>query len=287
MPSLRQVKRRIKSVQNTAKITRAMEMIAASKMRRAQQMVLSARPYANRMSNLLADLAAQPQYDDTIHPLLQSRNIRNIEVVLITPDRGLCGGLNANLNRASGQYMIENNSLDIGVITVGKKGRDFMIRANRNVKAVFTDMIDKPTILDIGPIARLVIDSYTKHDSDLVMLIYPEFINTVNQRPVVKKLLPIEPAKLNSNQTVGYIYEQGPESVLNELLPRFVEVQIFQSLLESIASEHSARMVSMGSATENANEMIGDLTLLMNKIRQDAITTELLDIVAGAISLDA
>ena len=161
-----------------------------------------------------------------------------------------------------------------------------MVRSNRSVKAVFTDMIDKPTILDVGPIARLVIDSYTKHDSDLVMLIYPEFVNTVNQRPVVKKLLPIEPAELDSKEMVGYIYEPAPGPVLNELLPRFVEVQIFQGLLESIASEHSARMVAMGSASENANDMISDLTLVMNKIRQDAITTELLDIVAGSVSLD-
>ncbi len=261
-------------------------MIAASKMRRAQQMVLSARPYAGRMNDLLSHLAAQPHSEEAVHPLLQRREVRNIEVVLITPDRGLCGGLNANLNRASGQYIVDNRHLDIDVITVGKKGRDFMVRASRSVKAVFTDMSDRPTVMDVAPIARLVIESYMDGKSDRVVLIYPEFVTTVVQRPKLRQLLPIEPAELRSQEMVGYIYEPDPRPVLDALLPRFVEMQVYHALLESVASEQSARMVAMRNATDSAHEMIDDLTLLMNRIRQDTITKELLDIVGGAMSLE-
>ena len=287
MPSLRQVRRRIRSVQNTAKITRAMEMIAASKMRRAQQMVLSGRPYADRINDLLSHLAAQPQSEETVHPLLQRREIKSVEMVLISPDRGLCGGLNANLNRASGQYVLDNRHLDIEVVTVGKKGRDFMVRANRNLKAVFTDMGDRPNVADVGPISRIVIDGYSDGTSDLVVLIYPEFVTMLSQKPKIQQLLPVEPAGLEAREMVGYIYEPYPRPVLDALLPRFVEMQIYHALLESVASEQSARMVAMRNATENANDMISDLTLLMNRIRQDTITRELLDIVGGAVSIEA
>lgn len=261
-------------------------MIAASKMRRAQQMVLASRPYADEMNDLLSHLSAQPlQVEDSVHPLLMKRPVKHIAMVLITTDRGLCGGLNANLNRTAGQHILSNTSIEIDVLTVGKKGRDFMVRSGRKVSAVFADIGDKPTILDVAPIARLVMDNYRDQKTDQVLLVYPRFVNTVVQRPVVQKLLPVEPAQLKPQEMVGYIYEPDPKPVLDALLPRFVEMQIYHAMLELVASEQSARMVAMRNATDNAKDMINSLTLLMNKIRQDTITKELLDIVGGAVSL--
>ncbi len=287
MPSLRQVKRRIRSVQNTAKITGAMGTIAGSKMRRAQQATLAGRPYAERMLDLLAHLAAQPQEEDAVHPLLAPREIRRVELVHITPDRGLCGGLNSSLNRQGGQFILDNAQASVRVIAAGKKGRDFMVRYRRDVRGVFTDIGDRPSLADVTPIARLVIDDYLSGEADAVYLGYAQFVTTTVQRPVVQQLIPIEPAELRPEEAVGYIYEPDPLTVLSTLLPRFVEMEIYHAVLESIASEQSARMVAMRSATDNANQMVDDLVLLMNKVRQDSITRELLDIVGGAMALEA
>ncbi len=287
MPSVRQLRRRIRSVENTAKITKAMSMIAASKMRRAQETALTSRPYSDNLDSLLADLAAQPNEDeDDIHPLLRTRAIERVEVVLITPDRGLTGGLNSNINRAAGQFVAEYGD-NARIIAAGKKGRDFMVRYGRNVRAVFTDISDRPSILDISPIARLAMDSYIDEDVDAVYVAYARFVNTTLQRAVVEQILPVQPADLRPQDQVGYIYEPNPEHVLDNLLPRYVETQIYHALLEGIASEQSARMVAMRSATDNANAMIDDLTLVMNKARQESITTELLDIVGGAAAVEA
>ena len=261
-------------------------MIAASKMRRAQQMVLAGRPYADRIQDLLADLAAQPQEEEALHSLLQRREVDTIEIVHITPDRGLSGGLNSNINRRTSQYILEHQA-QINLITVGKKGRDFMVRYGRNVRAVFTDLGDRPSIADITPIARLVMEAYTEGQADRVVLAYTQFVTTTVQHPIVQQLLPVEPAELKPEEAVGYIYEPEALPVLAALLPRFVEMQIYHAVLESIASEQSARMVAMRNATDAANDMISDLTLLMNKIRQESITKELLDIVGGAIGLEA
>ena len=285
--SVRQLRRRIRSVENTAKITNAMSMIAASKMRRAQDEALTSRPYSDDLNILLADLAAQPhEDDDNIHPLLVSREIRRIEVVLITPDRGLTGGLNSNINRAAGQFIAEYGD-SARVIAVGRKGRDFMIRYNRNVRAVFTDIGDRPTILDITPVARLAMESYSSGEVDAVFIAYAKFVNTTLQQAVVEQLLPVQPAELRPQDQVGYIYEPDPAEVLSQLLPRYVEMQIYHALLEGVASEQSARMVAMRSATDNANAMVEDLTLVMNKARQESITTELLDIIGGAAAVEA
>ena len=287
MPSVRQLKRRIRSVENTAKITKAMSMIAASKMRRAQEAALTSRPYSDSLNNLLADLAAQPQEDeDTVHSLLVTREISRVEVILITPDRGLTGGLNSNINRAAGQFVSEYGD-DARIIAVGKKGRDFMVRYGRNVRAVFTDIGDRPSILDVSPVARLAIESYESGAVDAVHIAYARFVNTTLQRAVVERLLPVQPAELRPQEQVGYIYEPGHRQVLSQLLPRYIEMQIFHALLEGIASEQSARMVAMRNATDNANEMVDDLTLVMNKARQESITTELLDIVGGAAAVEA
>ena len=286
MPSVRQIKIRVRSVENTAKITKAMSMIAASKMRRTQEMALRGRPYADRIRDLLADLAAQPHEEENLHPLLRHREVQAIDVVHITPDRGLTGGLNSNINRASAQFIL-SQSAQFGAIAVGKKGRDFMVRTGQDVRAVFTDLGDRPSLLDVTPIARIVIDDYSQGRADAVYLVYAQFVSTTVQRPVVMPLLPVVPADLRPHEAVGYIYEPNSQDVLSALLPRFVEMQIYHAVLESIASEQSARMVAMRNATDSANEMVEDLTLEMNKARQEGITTELLDIVGGAAAVGA
>ena len=271
-------------MENTAKITKAMSTIAASKMRRAQQMALRGRPYADRMRALLADLAAQPHDEEDIHPLLRRRDVRNTGVVLITPDRGLTGGLNININRQAAQFIL-GQSGHVSVIAAGKKGRDFMVRGGQNVKAVFIEMGDRPALTDVTPIARLIIDDYAQEAIDAAYVVYARFLSTTAQRPAVAPLLPVVPADLRPQEAVGYIYEPTSDMVLSALLPRFVEMQIYHAVLEGIASEQSARMVAMRNATDNANEMVIDLTLEMNKARQESITNELLDIVGGAAAV--
>ena len=285
MANIRQIRRRIRSVQNTAKITKAMQMIAASKMRRAQQLTLAGRPYAEKLQGVLADLAAQSTDTWDVHPLLQKREVSHTSVVHITPDRGLCGGLNANMNRATGQFILEQQD-PVSVIAVGRKGRDFMVRYGRDVRAVFIDVGDRPALADALPIAYQIIDDYTSGQTDRVMIGYSQFVNTAVQRPVLQQLLPVEPASLEAGQAVGYIYEPQSIEVLAALLPRFVEMQIYHAILESIASEQSARMVAMRNATDSANDMIDALTLMMNKVRQESITKELLDIVGGVAALE-
>jgi F-type H+-transporting ATPase subunit gamma len=284
MIPIRVIRRRIRSIKNTAKITKAMEMIAASKMRQAQLRVIAARPYAERMRHVLADLSAQPKTEERIHPLLQQREVKRIAVIHITPDRGLCGGLNANINRKTASFIFEM-SVPVSIIAVGRKGRDFMSRYGREIIAEFTQLGDQPTLIDTTPISRVVIDDYIKGQIDEVHLAYTQFVTTVTQRPVIWKLLPVEPAKLERAENVEYIYEPSPQVVLENLLPRYVEMQVYHAILESIASEQSARMVAMRNATDNANEMIEDLTLIYNKARQELITKELLDIAGGIVTL--
>ena len=284
MPSVRDIRRRIRSVENTAKITKAMSMIAASKMRRSQETALSGRPYSERMRNLLADLVAQIQDGEDVHPLLSRREPANASIILITPDRGLTGGLHSKINRAAAQFVMEQTG-STDIVAIGKKGRDFMLRAGQKVRAVFSDLGDRPTVVDTSPVARIVIDDYQEGRVDEVYLVYPDFVSTTVQTPIIEPLLPVKPAELTSSKSVGYIFEPDSATVLGELLPRFVEMQIYHAVLESVASEQSARMVAMRSATDNANEMVEDLTLLMNKARQETITTELLDIVSGAAAV--
>ena len=261
-----------------------MEMIATSRMRRAQERGLAGRPYSEKIRQVLADLAALPQAGDLLHPLLQRRPVSKIAMVLITPDRGLCGGLNANLNRRTASFILEQ-SLPVTLIAVGRKGLDFMRRYGRDIRAEFTRLGDRPSLLDTLPISRIIIDDYTNGVIDLVYLVYAQFISTMVQRPILQQILPIEPAAIPKVQNVDYIYEPSPDEVLGELLPRFVEMQVYHAILESIASEQSARMVAMRNATDNANELIGELTLMYNKARQESITNELLDITGGAAAL--
>ena len=284
MPTIREIRRRIRSVQSTAKITRAMEMVAASKMRRAQERTLAARPYAEKMRQVLADLAAQRRSGEEIHPLLVKRSVNRIAIIHITPDRGLCGGLVANVNRSVASFILEQR-VPVTIVVIGRKGRDFMVRSGQEVRAEFTRLGDRPSIVDVLPIARIVIDDYTDGLIDEVYLSYTQFVTTMGQRPVLWRLLPIEPAAIEPGRNVEYIYEPSPDEVLAELLPRFVEMGLYHAILEAIASEQSARMVAMRNATDNANELIEDLTLTFNKVRQEMITKELLDITGGAAAL--
>jgi len=284
MADIRLIRRRIKGIQSTAKISRAMEMIATLKMRRAQERGLAGRPYSEKIRQVIAALAALPQGEAPLHPLLQRRPVNKIAIIHITPDRGLCGGLNANLNRQTARFILEQE-IAVTLITIGRKGRDFMRRYSREVRAEFTALGDRPSLLDTLPISRIIIDDYTNGLIDLVYLVYAQFISTMAQKPLVQQILPVEPAEIPRAQNVDYIYEPGPGVVLGELLPRFVEMQVYHAILESIASEQSARMVAMRNATDNANEIIEELTLMYNKARQESITKELLDITGGAAAL--
>jgi F-type H+-transporting ATPase subunit gamma len=274
-----------------------MQMVAASKMRRAQEQVLATRPYSEKAWQILSHLAAQRGVDETAHPLLQIREeIQTIGIVLVTADKGLCGSYNHNMIQQAWRFI---NSLPSAVelLTVGRRGRDAMWRLGQTIVAEFSDLPPTPRLLDITPIARTVINGYVTGQFDAVYLAHTDFINTLTQRPAIWQLLPIRPLRLGvtpiseyrddkpPSATVEYIYEPDPQTILNTVLPRFTELQIYQAVLEAVASEHSARMVAMRNATENANELLGDLTLTYNRARQEAITKEMLDIVGGAEAL--
>ena len=274
-----------------------MQMVAASKMRRAQEQVLATRPYAAKAWELLTHLAAQRGSHREMHPLLVHRpSIRTTGIVLITADRGLCGAYNANIIRGALQFM-QGLGHPARLITVGRRGRDFMLRYGGDLMAEFSDLPPRPALLDITPIARTVIDDFLRDDYDEVYLAYTEFVNTLTQRPTIRRLLPITPGRVESSvmgkyipdspvKAMGdYIYEPDPHTILDAVLPRFTELQIYQAILEALASEHSARMVAMRNASENAKELIGALTLNYYRARQEAITKEMLDIAGGAEAL--
>ena len=289
MATLRQIKRRIRSIQSTAKITRAMELVAASKMRRTQLRALAGRPYAEKMRWVLAALAETLPHADpeTLHPLLRRREeVRAVDIVFITPDRGLCGGLPAILNRRAASFILELGK-PVRAVAVGRKGRDFLQRTGQEIAAEFINIGDKPGYDDLRPVAQVVMEDFIEGRADEVYIIYGQFVSTVVQRPEVYKLLPVEPPTDAATLAVDYIYEPNRQEVLAELLPRHVERQVFEAVLEAIASEQSARMVAMRSATDNANEMMRDLTLVYNKARQESITSELLDITGGVEALRA
>jgi len=285
MPNIRQIRRRIRSVQSTAKITNAMSMIAASRMRRTQQRSIQGRPYAEQITGVLGHLAALPQSGEALHPLLQQRPVQRIAYIHITADRGLCGPLNGNMNRAGHQF-IESQTAPVTVVPVGRRGRDFMSRTGRDLRAVFMEMGDRPSLLDTLPISQVVIEDFQSGHVDQVYIGYSDFVNTVIQRPVIQKLIPVEPAPLDPLYNVEYIYEPSSGDVLDALLPRYVEMLVYHAILEHIASEQSARMVAMRNASEAAKDMIQDLTLTYNKARQEMITKEILDLVGGAAALE-
>jgi F-type H+-transporting ATPase subunit gamma len=284
MISTRVLRRRIRSVENTAKICKAMEMIATTKMKRAQDQATAGRPYAERITEVISNLAYHARAGGALHPLLQKREPRNIAIIHFTTDRGLCGGLNANLNRLVAGFIMEQ-SVPVTLVTVGRKGRAFMLRTGQDIRAEFTGMKDRPTLQETLPLSRVVIDDYTNGATDLVYLAYPRFVSTMVQRPTTEVLLPVEPMDLSPLGRGEYIYEPEPGVVLNELLPRFVEMKVYHALIELIASEQSARMVAMRNASQSAREVMEDLTLTLNKARQESITNEICDISGGAEAL--
>jgi F-type H+-transporting ATPase subunit gamma len=289
MPSLRDIRRRIRSVKNTAQITKAMEMVAASRMRRAQQRVTASRPYADAMRSLISELAPAPGGAEVLHPLLVQREIDTVGIVMLTSDRGLAGALNTNVIRRGAQLILqveEERRFEVELITVGRKGQDFMARRGRKLLGTFTQLGDQPSYMDLVGIARVVMDSYLKEVMDECWLVYPKFVSTLVQRPTVEQLLPLKAGE-RVTKPIDYIYEPHPAAILTQLLPRYVEVSIYQAVLETIASEHSARMIAMRNATDNANDLVQSLTLSYNKARQAAITREVTEISAAAEALGA
>jgi F-type H+-transporting ATPase subunit gamma len=289
MASTREIRRRIRSVKNIAKVTKAMETVAASKMRKAQQQVLATRPYAEKSWEVLTYLARLRGSEAAEQPLLQKRPEKKIGLLLISGDRGLAGAYNANVIRKAAVQISEweKAEVQINLITVGKKGRDWMLRHGPPLRAEFTGLTDRPSSNDVAPIASVLIEDFIAQQFDAVYMAYTEFHSTLRQDPTVKKLLPIEPAEPTTPLVADYIFEPNPQTILNEVLRGLTELQILQAVYESIASEQSARMVAMRNATDAANDLIGDLTLSYNKARQEAITKELLDIVGGASALTA
>lgn len=285
MPSPREIRRRIRSVKNMSQITRAMEMVAASKMRRAQDRVTSGRPYSERLREVIGDLASLQLDSDELKkfPLLEQREVNRTAVILITPDRGLSGSLNTNILRRATQYIrSEAPGGNPEVIAVGKKGRDFAARTGQDMIAEFIQLGDKPALNDIRPIAQVAIQEFLEGRVDAVHIVYPQFVNTLTQTPEVLQLLPIVKPEGAPDRADDYIFEPHADEVLNQLLPRYVEVNLYQAVMENVASFYSAQMVAMRNATDNAKELSDDLSLALNKARQAQITNEVAEIAAGA-----
>jgi len=286
MPSLLDIRRRIRSVKNTQQLTKAMKTVSAAKLRRAQERVMSARPYADQLRNVLANLAGK--VENISHPLLEIRPEERALVVIVTADRGLCGAFNTNLIRATQNFLRENaKKRDVTLFPVGRKGRDFFRRREASITGDYVNFFNK---LDYGhakDIAKTITDLYTEAKIDAVYIVYNEFKSAIQQRISMEKLLPLGRADLGNTQETPaeYIFEQPPQQVFDRLLPRYVEIQVYRALLESAASEHGARMAAMDTASRNAGEMIESLTLNMNRVRQAAITREIIEVVSGAGAL--
>lgn len=280
MASQREIRRRIGAVRNIKQITRAMQFVAASKLKRAQDATLAARPYSAKLDEVLSDLAAV--LGEEHHPLLATREAGKRLIVLITTDRGLAGPLNANTIRFAARE-ITGDTQQLALVTVGRKGRDAMRRARLPLVAHFAGFGDRPAFSDVLPLARLVSDGYLGGEYRRVDVIYAHFISTLTQRPTAEQLLPVRPAA-DTEGIPGrqFIFEPGPAAVLERLLPRYVATRLYQSVLEAKASEESSRMVAMKNATENAEDLIDDLTLAYNKVRQANITREMIEIATGA-----
>jgi F-type H+-transporting ATPase subunit gamma len=288
MASSREIRRRIRSVKNVAQITRAMEMVAASKMRRAQRNVLATRPYADRLREVLGDLTSR-MVGGRRGTLLENRaNVRTVGLVVVTPDRGLCGSLNSNVLRRVGRFILDQRQQgrDVALYTIGKKGRDFLVRTNQQVLAEIIKIGDTPSLADTLGMSTNVINAYNNGVVDEVHIIYSEFINTLVQRPALKRLIPIEPPSSDGERRFDFNYEPSQEEVLANLLPRYVETQVYQAILESIASFYSAQMVAMRAATDSAKDLVRDLTLSYNKSRQAGITKEVSEIAAGTVAME-
>ncbi len=301
MASTREIRKRIRSVKNIAQITRALEASSASRVRRAQARVLASRAFAEKAWEILLNVQNAGGQGAALHPLLTPRSeVRKIKIVLVTSDRGLAGAFNTNIIRVARRFA-ERLNMPVEWVAVGRKGRDSLIRAGQSLAAEFSDISQEPTLATIMPVARLVMDDFLAGNVDEVFVAYTDYVNTLTQRPVVSRLLPLIPYQTSDQVAAEYIknapqvstggrdyeYEPNPAAILDEIVPRFTQLQLYQALLESQASEHSARMVAMRNASDNAAGLIEDLTLVYNKARQAGITNEILDIVGGAQALQA
>ncbi|HKP81497.1 MAG TPA: ATP synthase F1 subunit gamma [Pyrinomonadaceae bacterium] len=295
MPNLLDIRRRIKSVKNTQQITKAMKMVSAAKLKRAQDRVMMARPFANKMGEVLGELASRTD-QDFHHPLLDLRGDQRYLLVLITADKGLCGGFNTNLTKAAQAFMRENPDKNVELMAIGRKGRDFFRSRHATITSEFLGLTGKGRVefSEALEVAQTIIKEYTEDkEIDKVFLIYNEFKSVLSQRVVLEQLLPVSRAEAGQEEEkpqqaanlVDYIYEQPAEQMFTTLLPRLIQTQIFRALLESVASEQGARMTAMDSASKNASELIESLTLNMNRIRQAAITNEIIEVVSGAAAL--
>jgi F-type H+-transporting ATPase subunit gamma len=281
MPALVDIRRRIRSVKNTQQITKAMKMVSAAKLRRAQDAIFAARPYARRMLDVLNSVASRA--DPSLHPLLQERGAARQLLVVVTADKGLCGGFNANIIRAATRFLDEQGGRQVSLGLVGRKGRDHFRRRPAKVRHEHVGLFQVLSYARAQALARELMDAYGGGEFDAVHLVYNEFKSVIQQRVVVERLLPIQRMSLAPQEPAqDYLYEPDPAAIFAELLPKHVEVQVWRALLESAAAEHGARMTAMDSATNNAGEMIESLTLYMNKVRQAAITKEIIEVVSGA-----
>ncbi len=300
MASTREIRKRIRSVKNIEQITRALEAVSASRVRKAQARVLASRAYAEKAWEILLNVQAASQGGGAMHPLLTKRDdVKSIMIVLVTSDRGLAGAFNSNIIRVATRFA-KRLGKPVRWVSVGRKGRDALIRANANIVAQFS-LSAEPRASEMTPIARLAIDEFLSGTVDDVFIAYTDFINTLTQRPAVLGWLPLIPHEMDDKVAAEYIkdvpsvttnkldyeFEPSPQAILEEIVPRFTELQLYQAVLESQASEHSARMVAMQNASGNADQLVQDLTLVYNKARQAAITSEILDIVGGAEALQA
>ena len=284
MPSLLDIRRRIRSVKNTQQLTKALKTVSAAKLRRAQERVLSARPYASQLKSVLEHLASR--IENVSHPLLETRPEQNILLLIVTADRGLCGAFNTNVLRTAQNFIRDHLSTQMRLVSVGKKGRDFFRRRPTPVAAEFINIFSNLNYGHAKEISERVVEGYANAEFDSVYIVYNEFKSVIQQRLIVEKLLPFDRGELHQPESmIDYIYEQPPQQIFDRLLPRYIETQIFRALLESAASEHGARMAAMDTATRNAGEMIGMLTLNMNRVRQAAITREIIEVVSGAGAL--
>ncbi len=297
MATVREIERRIRSVKNIAQVTRALEAVSASKVRKAQNAVQNTRPYSQEAWRVLTDLSKQAGAGPNLHPLLTTRPVKAIDLIVITSDRGLCGAFNYNVIRLALEF-VKKQSATVNVISVGRKGRELLFRAGQKIIAEFSNLPAAPSLLDVSPIGRTAVDDFLSGRTDAVYVVYTDFINTLSQKAHVRPLLPLSlgAEETIASQAVGslqpqhvapyaYLYEPSVEEILDNLVPRFTELQVYQAILESLASEHSARMVAMRNATDNAKALVDNLTLIRNKARQAAITGELLDIAGGAEAL--
>ena len=291
MPNLKDIRKRIGSVKNTQKITRAMKLVAAARLRRAQQDILEMRPYAVKTLEVLSAVAARAKEDheENVHPLLAVRKKQHVMLVVLTSDRGLAGAFNASICRAAFQKWkaLEAEGAKVCFTVVGRKGRDYLRRRDADIRHDFTGLFENLDMEKAGEVGRTIVHEYTDPNEDLdhCYLVYNEFKSAISQEVVVEQLLPISPMEVPPDQMGDFLYEPTKAALLDRLLPMYVDVEVYRALLESVASEHGARMTAMDAATNNATDMIGKLTLQYNRARQAAITKELMEIIGGAEAL--